>query len=439
MKKSFNFQAWVVVITAALFFFYEFIQMNMFNSLSFVLLQTFSIDNEKLGLLSSFYFIANVIFLFPAGIILDRFSTRKVILTTLAICISGIIFFSMTNTYAFAAFGRFLMGVGSAFCFLSVIRLSSRWFPPHHMAFVTGVVVTMAMLGGFVSQAPITTLIQNMSWRHVLWLDAALGGVVFVAIALIVRDFPEDHHIVHRHEQEQIRAIGYFKSLKMAFAQTQNWLCGIYAAFMNLPIGLLGGLWGGLYLVATHHLTKIDASHVSSMLFLGCVFGSPLMGWISDKVGVRRPPMYFGAILSLLLFCVILFSQHLGFGELLVLFLLIGISTSSQIISYPFVAERSKRMITAMSVSAVNITALSSYAIFQPFFGFLIDFQTRARGVASNATLIPSDFHWAIILFPIGFVISILAVIATKETFCRFSETENHHSNTVAPSKIAAH
>ena len=55
-------RAWFVVIIAATFFFYEFIQLNMFNSISTSLMQSFNINAAMLGKLSSFYFIANVIF-----------------------------------------------------------------------------------------------------------------------------------------------------------------------------------------------------------------------------------------------------------------------------------------------------------------------------------------------------------------------------------------
>ena len=46
-KTSLN--AWLVVFTAALFFFYEFIQMNMISSLNQDLMRAFHVDATKLG------------------------------------------------------------------------------------------------------------------------------------------------------------------------------------------------------------------------------------------------------------------------------------------------------------------------------------------------------------------------------------------------------
>ena len=70
--------AWVVTLTASLFFFYEFIQMNLFNAINEQLREAFHLDAVQLGQLFSMYFYANFLCLFPAGNLLDRYSTTKI-------------------------------------------------------------------------------------------------------------------------------------------------------------------------------------------------------------------------------------------------------------------------------------------------------------------------------------------------------------------------
>lgn len=116
MHKT-SLRSWLIPLVAGLFFFYEFVQMLMPNSLRPDLMAAFTIQATELGLLSSCYFWANIIFLFPAGMILDRFSTKKVILITLAICIAGTFGFAHAEQLSSAAAFRFMAGIGSAFCF----------------------------------------------------------------------------------------------------------------------------------------------------------------------------------------------------------------------------------------------------------------------------------------------------------------------------------
>ncbi|HLB58399.1 MAG TPA: MFS transporter, partial [Gammaproteobacteria bacterium] len=139
--------AWLVTLTAASFFFYGFIQLNLFNAINTQLMQAFHLNAPQLGQLASMYFYANAIFLFPAGILLDRFSTKKLLVIAVLLCTVGTFIFGLASSYSVAAIGRFIVGTGAAFSFLSCIRLASRWFPPSKMALVTGIVVTMAMLG----------------------------------------------------------------------------------------------------------------------------------------------------------------------------------------------------------------------------------------------------------------------------------------------------
>src|SRR5690242_934654 len=108
---------WVVVLSAALFFFYEFIQLNMMDAINLQLAHDFNINATQVSGLSAVYFIANVIFLIPAGLMLDRFSARKLILTTLTLCVAATFCFGFSHTAHWAAVFRFCAGIGSAFCF----------------------------------------------------------------------------------------------------------------------------------------------------------------------------------------------------------------------------------------------------------------------------------------------------------------------------------
>ena len=68
---------WVICFVASLFFFYEFIQGNMFASIADNVMHDFHIQADKMTYLSSIYYASNVMFLLVAGVLLDRFSAKK--------------------------------------------------------------------------------------------------------------------------------------------------------------------------------------------------------------------------------------------------------------------------------------------------------------------------------------------------------------------------
>jgi MFS family permease len=71
---------WVVCLSASLFFFYEFVQGNMFASIADEVMRDFHIKADKMAYLSSSYYILNVLFLFIAGAILDAYSIKRTVI-----------------------------------------------------------------------------------------------------------------------------------------------------------------------------------------------------------------------------------------------------------------------------------------------------------------------------------------------------------------------
>jgi len=411
--------AWIIVVTSALFFFYEFIQMNLFNTINTQLREAYQLNAEQLGQLFSMYFYANAVALFPVGSLIDRYSTKKLLLFAIGICTIGTFIFSTATTYWAAAFGRLMVGGGASFCFLSCIRIASRWFPPQRMAFVVGVVVTMAMLGGLVAQTPFTWLIEWMgSWRQALLVNTALGVFIFIAVLFIVQDRPLGSQVEERSDREALKKLGLWRCIQIAAFNPQNWLCGLYTALVNLPVFILGGLWGVRYLTSVHHLSDVEASYATTVFFIGVILGSLIYGWVSDYVSRRVMPMIIGAVLSLAVMLILVYLPNLSLFSLIGLFFLIGFVTSSQVLSYPAIAELNPIYLTSTAVSIDSICIMVSGFIFPPFFGWLMEHRTGAAAQAMTVYT-AQDFNYAMWVFPIAFVVALIMAFFIRETYCK--------------------
>lgn len=419
-KTAHTKMAWVVTLTAALFFFYEFIQMNIFNTINAELRATFQLDAVQLGQLFSMYFYANAICLFPVGNLLDRYSPKKLLLGAVAICTVGTFLFSSATQYEQAAIGRFMVGMGAAFCFLSCIRIASRWFPPRRMALVTGFVVTLAMLGGLAAQTPFAWLTEWLrSWRLALYVNTSLGIVIFFAIMLLVEDRPSDAQEEAHHDRHQLKQLGLLRCIKLAAFNPQNWFGGLYTALINLPVFVLGGLWGVLYLQQVHHLTAVQASYATTLFFVGVIFGSPAFGWLSDKIERRVLPMVIGAILSLIVILVLMYTPNLSVNAVIFLFFLIGFVTSSQVLTYPLIAELNPIYLTSTAVSIDSICIMVSGFVIPPAFGWLME-QNGAKEVVDGVKVYSAaDFNLAMLIIPVSFVVGLIITAFMRETNCR--------------------
>lgn len=407
--------AWVVCLSAALFFFYEFIQSNMFSSIAVDVMAEFHIDAELFSWLSSIYFLANVIFLFPAGAILDRCSTKKVILISLGLCIIGTFWFAQSDEYMVALLCRFLTGIGSAFCFLACVRLASRWFVMSRLAFATGAIVTFAMTGGMVAQTPLTLLIEQWGWRSAIMIDGFLGMLIFVLIIFLVKDYPAGTEAIQLEHKKLLKDIGILGGMQRAYLRLRNILCALYASLMNMPIVILGAMAGSIYLMQVHGMSRTDASYATSLLFMGALLGAPAAGWISDYFQRKRIIMMIGTLLSLGIMGLLIYSSGLHVVIVWSLFFLLGFFTSTQILSYPMVAENNPQALTATAVSVVSIMTQGGPVLYQNLFGHWLQAGWDGNIVEGVPVYSLGNYQHALWIIPIGFTIALIATWCLKE------------------------
>ncbi len=401
---------WLVCLSAGLFFLYEFFQLNVFDVINQPLRDEFGMDAAQLSWMSSAYVWANVLFLLPAGVLLDRFSTRRVILMAMGICVLGTLGFALAHAFAWAAFFHALTGLGNAFCFVSCVVLVSRWFPPRRQALVIGCLVTMAFIGGMMAHTPFAYLSTQYGWREAMLMDAGVGALIFSWIFFIVKDNPNvDSSIANTSA-----ARPYFAGFLHVLTNRQNWLAGIYTSCLNLPIMVLCALWGASYLAVAHQLTGIAASNIVSLIFIGSILGCPLVGWLSDRLGRRKPLMLMGAIATLITIAPLLMGIALSPTALSGLFFALGFFTSTQVIAYPLIAESNAPERTGVATGMASVIIMGGGGLGQVLFGMLM----RQHAGDVSRLYAGGDFQFAMWMFPIAALVALLAILLTQETHC---------------------
>ncbi len=407
-----SFRPWIVCFAASLLFFYEFIQGNMFASIADDIMRDFHIQADKMMLLSSAYYLSNVLFLFAAGLMLDRFSAKKTIITAMVFCVLSTFALAHTHSFYVAFACRFVIGIGSAFCFLGPIRIATRWFSPKKMALVTGAIVTMAMSGGLLAQYPLMTLVHQMGWREALMQVSWLGVLMLVIMMAWMQDKPENH------DEPVQKKVSMWVITKQSYFNRQTFFAGVYASLMNMAVAVFGAVMGQLYLMQRLDITQEKAAVVNGMLFLGAMVGGPLLGWWSDKLSLRLVPMKVGALASLAIALAILYApiSPMTMG---VLFFLLGLTTSSQVISYALVAEKSRPMMIASSISLVSMLLQGGYIVYQNIFSVVLLNHGGMHMINGAPVYSLAAYQAATMILPISFLVAFLILMGLKETHCR--------------------
>ena len=188
-----RFFSFAMVFLGSLFFFYGFGLNNIFNVLEPYLSSYYNIPPTVMGLVSSLYFYANIICLIPAGLLLDRYSPKIIIISAMSVCSLGAYIIASADSMAGLIIGRLLMGAGSGFCFGGAIRIAVNWVRPKSMGLASGFIVTMGMLGGYSVQGPLSSLIIKVGWMKSLWWVSIIGVIIISLMLLILRSNPKNN------------------------------------------------------------------------------------------------------------------------------------------------------------------------------------------------------------------------------------------------------
>lgn len=405
-------KAFSVLFFVSLFFFYEFGLNNLFNALEISLVSEFHFSPVEIGFLSSLYFYANIVFLLPAGLLLDRYSPKKLIIIAMLVCSLGVFITAFTSSFIMLALARLFMGMGGGFCFIGCIRVASNWYPDHRIALASGFIVSMGMLGGFSAQAPVAYLIHLYDWRTATVLVSLVGVLVTLLIYLFVQDQPAGAPVAKKTYSKEM-----VKTVKQVLKNPQNWLCGLYSSAINLPVFILGSLWGIPYLVHVYALSELDAAHVCGFIFIGSMVGALIVNAISNVLASRKLPMLIGAMLSFsLILYAVAFVKAPSMLELTVFFFMLGLVTSTQVLSYPTVIEMNPAALSSTATSIISISCLSGGAISAPLFGYLLTYFNKIE-TSPYKVVDPEAYQTAMYMLPISFAIAFIAVLFIRESF----------------------
>lgn len=357
---------WIVSLTAASFLFYQYMQITIFNVLKPDLQIAFNTSHEALSFVSALYFYGTALCLIPAGILLDYFSTRKIILLTMSISLVGLTIFTCANTVVAGGLGRLLVGVsGGTFCFLASMRIASRWFPANRLGFVSGVIVALPMLGGMVSQAPFAMLVEALDWKSAMYLNICLGVLITGFIYLIVHDCPADQIAECLAQRKHSRQLGFISSLKAILSKIQNWYCGLFLMLLNMPVFIFGAFLGVVFLQEAYSLSRVHASFVSAWLFVGMLIGSPTFGYLSDKFKIRKTLMLIGVLICIFPTMFALNGYDLTLLNLVIIFGFMGFGSGAQVLVFPTVIETNPAALTTSALSLTSAILMGGTAIFQ--------------------------------------------------------------------------
>lgn len=127
---------------------------------------------EALGAANTAFFGALMLAQIPVGLALDRLGPRRLVLALTALAVPAALLQALAQDGTQFLLARFLLGLGCAASFMSVIVLAGRWHAGAGVTRAVAQVFAWSQLGILAAGAPLAVVAGGLGWRAAYGLSA---------------------------------------------------------------------------------------------------------------------------------------------------------------------------------------------------------------------------------------------------------------------------
>jgi MFS family permease len=361
----------------------------------------FGLNTAGLSSLIGLYYYSYAGFAIVAGASVDRWGAKYTIPIGVLILAVGTAMFGASVGWI-AGVGRFLQGAGAAFAFVAAVYLASRGLPARYLATAIGITQCVGMLGGSAGQFGVAPLIHgSLAWQQ-FWFYA---GVItlFIALAMFIAT-PREHST-----QSSASIWATFAPYKTVLTNPQSYLCGLCGGLLFLPTTVGAMTWGVSFLEEGWHVDYTHAVDRAAAVAIGWVFGSPILGYVADRIGRRKPVILAGAALMLAATLALFYLPPETFPPYMLGFLL-GFGSGAAMIPYSIIKEVNPDHAKGSATGAMNFLVFVITALTAPAIGWWM------QRLAGGAELTLDVFVTAGSVYVTAIILAVILTLFLRET-----------------------
>jgi MFS family permease len=392
--------AWLIT---AIYYFYQYTLRSAPAVMMPQLSEAFGLSTMGVASMVGLFYWGYSPFSLVAGAAMDRLGPRRVVpLGAAAVGVGALLFASGSNDLA--SVGRLLQGAGGVFALVGAVYIATKSFPASMAATLIGATQMFGMAGGSAGQFVVGPVIgAGVPWSR-FWIVMGVAGLLIGAVLYSLLP-----------AQEKGKEGGsWLKSAVLAIAvvlrNPQSILCGMIAGLLFIPTTIFDMIWGVRYLQEARGFEYASAVIRSAMVPLGWIIGCPLLGFVSDRLGRRKPVILAGAVVLLGCLGFILY----GPADVLppyVLGIVAGVASGAAMLPYTVIKEANPPELSGTATGVVNFLNFTFSALLGPVFGVIL------RAVAGGDGAMSLE-HYQTAFEPLlyGVGLAILLTLVLKET-----------------------
>jgi MFS family permease len=416
-------QSWITWGLGVAFYFTGFFHRMVPAVMADQLMVDFDIGAAALGGFASYYYYSYVAVQIPTGILADYWGPRKLLTTGTLLTSLGAFLFAFSPSILLANLGRLFIGGSIGVAWVSILKLSTRWFMPNRFAISTGLALSLGVCGALSAGVPLRLLVDLFGWRPVTFGAGIITILLAMSIWIFVRDDPVQKGYLSFATGQTDSALrprcSLLADLKRIFRYKNTWLLTIVPSSLAGPLLSFAGLWGVPYLTTRYQLTPVKSAAIISSLLIAWAFGGPVLGALSEKIGRRKPLYFCGLCTALIGWSLVFFTKGYPLWFITFIFGLVGFASGSIIIGFAFIKESVPPALAGTVTGVCNMGMEMGPMLLQPAIGWVLDHTWK--GALENGIPIYdlTAYHLAFGLMIGLSLLGTVMILFTRETYCQ--------------------
>lgn len=337
----------------------------------------------------------------PVGVLLDRFGSKRLLLTGAATMAGGQLLFALASTFPVALLARVLLGVGDAMTFISVLRLVVLWFPPRRAPLITQLTGMLGQLGALASALPLVAILHNQGWSVAFAGAALVGALVAVLIVTTLRDSP----YAGSSRRDDATLSDARRTLALSWDERGTRL-GLWSHFVTQFSGTVFALlWGFPFLVVGQGLSPATAGALLGLSTVAGIGAGPVLGALVGRHPFHRSRLVLGivAITAAAWTIVLLWPGRAPMPVLVGLVLVLGINGPGAMIGFDYARTFNPAGRVGSASGIVNVGGFVAALVAVVLVGIVLDLRTPPGAAYSL-----DSFRWA---FAVQYVLWALGAV----------------------------
>src|SRR5262245_11731385 len=396
--------AWLIT---SIYYFYQYAMRSAPAVMVPEMSTAFGLTPVGIASLIGLFYYAYAPFSLVASVAMDQLGPRKVVPLGAASVAVGAPLFA-TGDPNLASIGRFLQGAGGVFALIGAVYIATTHFPASKAATLIGATQMFGMAGGSAGQFIVGPAISGgLAWDQFWWLMGLAGLPIAVLLFLYIPK-REAAQTPAKPGRNWLKDAG--SAMWAVFRNPQSIICGLISGLIFIPTTIFDMVWGVRYLQEGHGMAYDVAVLRSAAVPFGWIIGCPLLGWISDRIGRRKPVIIASAVVLLACLGWILYGPTNMFPPYS-LGLVAGISSGAAMLPYTVIKEANPPEMSGTATGVINFLNFTFSAVLGPVFAGAL---RTVSGGAESMKLEHYQMTFQPMLYGVG--VAIVLALLLKET-----------------------